>query len=239
MNILNQATDLKPPQPQTKYVDISELMKPRQLNELTLPKFIIDDLDKRIKTNLIENMLFYGKPGTGKSSAANLIMAELTECNQRSLDGRNGIGPVAFQEKIVPYARNSFFSGSRRICFIDNVDHMSTKVRNELYRLIRVTPGTCRFILAANSKGRDLESSALRTVWFNARPPRDVDVQAHVVLRYEKRLSEAEVHFDRQTLVEIVSCYFPNLQDIADQAQNEFIGIKRKSNGSFGELLQL
>ena len=40
-------------------------------------------------------------------------------------------------------------------------------------------------------------------------------------------------------LIEIVSCYFPNLQDIADQAQNEFIGIKRKSNGSFRELLQL
>lgn len=234
MAILNPAVDLKPVStyPKNRYIDISELMKPHQLNDLTLPKFIVDDLKRKIATNSIENMLFYGKPGTGKSSAANLIMSELTEWNQRSLDGRNGIGLVTFKEKIVPYARNSFFSSSRRLCFIDNVNYMSEKVRNELYRLIRDTPDTCRFILAANSKGRDLESSALRPIWFNARPPRDIDVQAHLFRQYESRLSEAGIHFDRKTLIEIVSAYFPNLQDIANGVQNEFIGAR--STSSFG-----
>ena len=228
MTISTQAHDLKPLSTAAKnrYIDISELMKPRQLNDLTLSKFIINDLKRRITTNSIENMLFYGKPGTGKSSAANLIMSEMTEWTQRSLDARDGIGPVTFQEKIAPYARNSFFSmNSRRVCFIDNVNYMSTKVRKELYRLIRDTSNTCRFILAANYGGRDLESpDMLRTVWFNTRPPRDIDVQAHIFHRYVSKLSEVGIHFDRKTLTEIVSAYFPNLQDIANGVQNEFIG---------------
>lgn len=113
------------------------------------------------------------------------------------------------------------------------------ELEGSFFRLIWDTHDTCRFILAANSKARDLISSNIRTVWFNTRPPRDVDVQARVVLRYVGRLSEAGIHFDHQTLIEIVSCYFPNLQFIADVAQNEFIGIKRNSNGSFRDLLQL
>jgi replication-associated recombination protein RarA len=240
MNILNQASDLKPvTRPKNRYVDISELMKPQKLDDLTIPSFIINDLKRTITTNLIENMLFLGEPGTGKSSAANLVMSELTEWNQRSLDGRDGIGPVIFQKKIVPYARNSFLSSSRRVCFIDNVNYMSEKVRNELYRLIRVTTDTCRFILAANSHASDLISEPLlRTVWFNVGEKREVDVQAHVFLRYERRLTEAGIQFDRNTLIEIVCCYFPNLQDIANKVQTEFIGAR--STSSFrGKLPQL
>jgi len=242
MNILNQTNDLKPvTSPQNRYVDISELMKPRQLSDLTLPKFIIDDLKKRLTTNSIENMLFYGKPRTGKTSAANLIMSELTEWKQISFDGRNGIGPVTLKEKIAPFARGSVMSDPcRRLCFIDNVDRISENVRHELYGLIGDTHNTCRFILAANSHARDLISEPLlRTVWFNVREPRDINVQIQVFHQYENRLSEAGVHFDQQTLIEIVSCYFPNLQLIADQAQNEFIGVNSKSNGTFRELLQL
>jgi replication-associated recombination protein RarA len=245
MNTLTQAADPKPLStfPKNRYIDISELMKPRQLSDLTLPKFIIDDLKRRIATNSIENMLFYGKPGTGKSSAANLIMSELTEWNQRSFDGRNGIGPVTFQEKIVSYARNSFISNSRRICFIDNVDHISKDVRKALYRLIWDTRDACRFILAANSHPSDLISEELlRTVWFNVRPPRDEYVQVHVFHQYERELSEAEIQFDRTTLIEIVSCYFPNLHDIANGVQNEFIGPDPRSvssPSSFRSLLRL
>jgi DNA polymerase III delta prime subunit len=241
MTILNQSADKQPvsTNPKNKYVDVSALMKPQQLNDLTLPKIIIDDLKRRIAANSIENMLFLGKPGTGKTAAANLIMSELTEWKQKSFDGRNGLGPVTFREHIAPYARGSLTGSPLRICFIDNVNHVSKEVRSKLFPLIWNTRNTCRFILAANSKARDLIRSDIRTVWFNVREPRDIDVQAHVAFQYERRLSEAGIHFDRNSLIEIISCYFPNLQEIADAAQNEFIGVNRKSNGSFRELLQL
>jgi hypothetical protein len=69
----------------------------------------------------------------------------------------------------------------------------------------------------------------LRTVWFNVGEKREIDVQAHVFHQYELRLSEAGIQFDQQTLIEIVSAYFPNLQDIANVVQNEFIGVRSLS----------
>ena len=241
MTILNQSDDLKPTstRPKNKYVDISALMRPQMLSDLILPKHIINDLKAKIAANSIENMLFHGKPGTGKTSAANLIMSELADWKQMKFEGR-GIGPVTLKKKIEPYARASLTGTPLRICFIDNVDHMSKEARPVLYRLIYDTRDTCRFILAANSKARDLISEPLlRTVWFNVGEKREIDVMTQVFLQYEGKLSEAGVHFDRETLIDLVSCYFPNLQDIADQAQNEFIGIKHRDRGSFRELLQL
>ena len=238
MTILNQSADPKQHStfPKARYVNISELMKPRQLSDLTLPRFIIDNIKRMIATNSIENMLFYGKPGTGKTSAANLIMSELTDWKQQSFDGRNGIGPVTFREKVVPYAKGSLNSSSRRLCFIDNVDSISKDVRKALYRLIWDTRDTCRFILAANSGWRDLESSALKPIFFNAREPRDAYVQVHVFHQYEKKLFEAGIHFDQTTLIQIVSCYFPDLQAMADEAQNQFIGTG--STSSFREMMR-
>jgi DNA polymerase III delta prime subunit len=241
MNILNQsAGDHKhlSTRPKTNYCNMSSLMKPRQLNDLTLPRHIISDLKAKIVSNSIESMLFYGEPGTGKSSAANLIMSELPEWSRRKFEGGYGLGPVTLQEKIERYAKGSLFSGAHRLCFIDNVDHMSEKTRHQLIRLIEGTRGTCRFILAANSKARELISSGLRPIWFNVGEQRAIHVKVQIARQYESRLAETGIHFDRQTLIEIISANFPNLQTIADEVQNEFVGIKRTHASSFGMLLR-
>ena len=52
---------------------LSEILRPQTLSDLTLPRPIIDRLQKMIETNSIMNMLFYGKVGTGKTSAARLF----------------------------------------------------------------------------------------------------------------------------------------------------------------------
>ena len=52
---------------------LSEILRPQTVSDLTLPTPIIDRLQKMIETNSIMNMLFYGKVGTGKTSAARLF----------------------------------------------------------------------------------------------------------------------------------------------------------------------
>ena len=52
---------------------LSEIMCPQTLGDLTLPRPMIDRLQTMIETRAIMNMLFYGKVGTGKTSAARLF----------------------------------------------------------------------------------------------------------------------------------------------------------------------
>ena len=59
---------------------LPEIMRPQTVNDLTLPRPMIDRLQTMIETKAIMNMLFYGKVGTGKTSAARLFedSADLT-----------------------------------------------------------------------------------------------------------------------------------------------------------------
>ena len=45
---------------------VSELLRPQQLGDLTLPKRIIDRLQRMIETDSVMNMLFHGEPGLGQ-----------------------------------------------------------------------------------------------------------------------------------------------------------------------------
>ena len=52
---------------------LPEIMRPQTLSDLTLPRPMIDRLQTMVETKSAMNMLFYGKVGTGKTSAARLF----------------------------------------------------------------------------------------------------------------------------------------------------------------------
>jgi putative ATPase len=68
---------------------LSELLRPQQLGELTRPRKDIDRLKRMVESGWIMNMIFYGKPGLGKTSAARTIIRlvgqEHAEINPSSL----------------------------------------------------------------------------------------------------------------------------------------------------------
>jgi replication-associated recombination protein RarA len=59
---------------------LSEILCPQTVSDLTLQGPIIDRLRKMVETKSVMNMVFYGKVGTGKTSAAHLFAdcAEVT-----------------------------------------------------------------------------------------------------------------------------------------------------------------
>ena len=52
---------------------LPEIMRPQTLGDLTLQTPTIERLQKMVETKSVMNMLFYGKIGTGKTSAARLF----------------------------------------------------------------------------------------------------------------------------------------------------------------------
>ena len=63
---------------------LSELLRPQQLSELTLPRKDIDRLQRMVESGWIMNMIFYGKPGLGKTSAARTIIGARVAGDQPS-----------------------------------------------------------------------------------------------------------------------------------------------------------
>src|SRR6516164_4018107 len=52
---------------------LSELLRPQEIGDLTLPASDIEHLSRMVTSRSIMNMLFYGKPGLGKTAAARAI----------------------------------------------------------------------------------------------------------------------------------------------------------------------
>jgi replication-associated recombination protein RarA len=52
---------------------LSEQLRPSRFDDLTLPTSLKMRLEKMHDTRNVMNMLFYGKPGTGKTTAAKIF----------------------------------------------------------------------------------------------------------------------------------------------------------------------
>jgi replication-associated recombination protein RarA len=56
---------------------LSEHLRPRHLADLNLPDPLLGSLERMVKRGSILNLLFYGKPGIGKTSAARILLREI------------------------------------------------------------------------------------------------------------------------------------------------------------------
>lgn len=52
---------------------LSEELRPKSFDELVLDKSIKDKIQKMYETQNVMNMLFYGKPGSGKTSCSKIF----------------------------------------------------------------------------------------------------------------------------------------------------------------------
>ena len=54
---------------------LSELLRPRQLSDLTLPQSVIDRFQNMIHADSVMNRLFYGQPGVGKAARSPAVVS--------------------------------------------------------------------------------------------------------------------------------------------------------------------
>jgi replication-associated recombination protein RarA len=71
---------------------LSELLRPQQLGDLTLPQRVVGRLQMMVETQSLMNMLFYGKPGAGKTSAARILINALGREDSIEIDGSSATG---------------------------------------------------------------------------------------------------------------------------------------------------
>jgi replication-associated recombination protein RarA len=127
----------------------SEFLRPRTLAELTLPDVTINRLQSMIDSKNVMNMIFYGSPGTGKTSCANII----TKSQDFDIIFMNAAIEKSFAtvEKIIePFTTSMSLYQSKKIVFIDESENLSKDAQAALRVVIEKSYNNCRFILTAN-----------------------------------------------------------------------------------------
>ena len=131
---------------------LSELLRPQQLGDLTLPRRDIDCLTRMVNSGSIMNMIFYGKPGLGKTSAARVIIG-LLEAEAIEINGSSATGIDTIRNRIEGFASSIAMTDKPKICFIDEADFLSKSAQSALRYVIENTSRNCRYLFTANNIG--------------------------------------------------------------------------------------
>ena len=201
---------------------VSELLRPQQLGDLTLPQRYTDRLQRMIDTGSIMNMLFYGKPGLGKTSAARVFM---NACGSgMEVNGSIQTGVEFVRDRIERFAYSVSFNGGMKLCFIDEADYLSKNSQAALRAIVEKSSSNCRFLFAVNDELKIIPAikSRLMGICFDVAPADRAKVKLRLIERYESKLSELGIEYDSTRLTEIVGIYYPDLRSIANHIEFEF-----------------
>ena len=200
----------------------SEILRPRQLSDLALPQRDIDNLERMVEARAIMNLLFYGKSGTGKTSAARVILSTLSPHASIEIDGSLLTGGEFVREKIEPYVSSGCLYGGK-ICFLDQADLAFKRAQNALLKVVE-NSRSCRYIFAVSDRSKLIPAlrSRLITICFDVSASDQAEVQMRLLERYRRVFQESDISYDQEWVQDIVRSHYPDLRRIANYLDVEF-----------------
>lgn len=203
---------------------ISELLRPSSFDELVISNDIRSRLMKMQETGNVLNMLFHGKPGSGKTSAAKIF----TDCDKFDVITINGSLETSVDDVrslIRNFCSSVSLFGKQKIVFIDESDYLSKNAQAGLRKVIEDNSDNARFIFTANEIKKIHPALCSRLLLVN------FDMTSSQIMKslegYRKRVMEKLTaryqDIDINRVNRIIDMHFPDYRSIANHLEFEFI----------------
>jgi replication factor C small subunit len=168
---------------------------------------------RQLEQNDIQNYLFYGPAGTGKTTLAKLITKNL-DCDYLYINASDERGIETIRDKVSGFASVASFK-SIKVVILDEADFLTIQAQASLRNIIETFSRTTRFILTCNYIERVIDPLQSRCQTIKVVPPTKKEVAVHLASICDKE----SISYDPNAIGKIVNKFYPDLRKMLNTIQ--------------------
>lgn len=199
----------------------SERYRPQTVSDCILPFRLKQFFQAQVDAGSLQNMLLIGGAGTGKTTAARAMCAELGIDTLFINASENG-NIETLRTMVRSFASTiSFLDGKTKCVILDEADYLTNATQPALRAFIEEFSTNCRFILTANYANRIIDpiKSRCAVIDFTL----NKEEKQECIIGFNKRakqiLDENGVEYNSKDLAEVIIKYFPDYRKILNEMQ--------------------
>jgi len=190
-----------------------EKYRSQNLDEYVGNEHIKKTISQYLGQNDIQNLIFYGPAGTGKTTLAKLIVKNL-DCDYLYINASDERGIETIRDKVSGFASAASFK-SIKVVILDEADFLTIQAQASLRNVIETFSRTTRFILTCNYVERIIDPLQSRCQVLKVVPPSKQEVAYHLI----KIFKSEEVDCSADDLKIIVNQYYPDIRKMLNTIQ--------------------
>jgi DNA polymerase III delta prime subunit len=192
---------------------LTEKYRPVSLEDLIIP----DRIRTKLNDGVYQHLLFYGSPGTGKTSAAKAL------CNQFGLEYRyinasDETSVDVIREKITKFCTTASLTsldGKMKVVILDEIDGVSDQFNKALKATMDSFSKNTRFIATTNHINKIPEAvlSRFEQINFDFTKEEETEQLKFYMKRVYEIVKKEGAEIEKPALLELVKRKFPDLRN--------------------------
>mgnify|MGYP001458768618 FL=1 len=190
-----------------------EKYRPTNIDNYVGNESIKKSISSYINQNDIQNLIFYGPAGTGKTTLAKLIVKNI-ECDYIYINASDERGIETIRDKVSGFASTMSFK-PLKVVILDEADFLTIQAQASLRNVIETFSRTTRFILTCNFIERIIDPLQSRCQTLKVIPPSKLDIVKHL----KKVTDKEEIKVRVDDLAIVVNNNYPDVRKMLNTIQ--------------------
>lgn len=192
---------------------LNERYRPNVLENYVGNATLKASISKQLKQNDIQNYLFYGSAGTGKTTLAKLIVNNL-DCDSLYINASDERGIETIRDKVSGFASVASIK-PLKVVILDEADFLTIQAQASLRNVIETFSRSTRFILTCNFVERIIDPIQSRCQTFKIVPPTKKEVAVHIAGICDKE----NIGYEIPAIGKLVNKYYPDIRKMLNTVQ--------------------